>query len=135
MQFSFLRATKSTASAAVFAVALATPAAIQAAYGQTPPAGQPAQGQAAGQAQAAGQGQAAAGQSQAGGQKNWKDRAEYDLYNSIAHETDPKKRLDLLNTWTEKYPKTDFEDLRAQAMVATLGPLSQQAPQYAAESD
>jgi hypothetical protein len=121
VQFSFLRATKSTASAAVFAVALATPAAIQAAYGQTPPAGQPAQGQAAGQAQAA-------GQSQAGGQKNWKDRAEYDLYNSIAHEADPKKRLDLLNTWTEKYPKTDFEDLRSQAMVATLGPLSQQDP-------
>ena len=112
MQFSFLRATKSAASMAALAVVLATPAVIPAAYGQAarPPASSPLRAQPAGQ------------------QKNWKDRAEYDLYNSIAHETDPKKRLDLLNTWTDKYPKTDFEDLRAQAYVATLGPLSQQDP-------
>ena len=111
MQSSFLRATKSAASMAALAVVLATPAVVPAAYGQAQAAGQqPAQAQPAGQ------------------QKNWKDRAEYDLYNSIAHETDAKKRLDLLNTWTDKYPKTDFEDLRAQAYVATLGPLSQQDP-------
>ena len=55
-------------------------------------------------------------------------RAEYDLYNSIAHEQDPKKRLALLDQWTQKYPKTDFEDLRNQTYVATLGPLSQQDP-------
>jgi hypothetical protein len=118
VQFSFLRATKSAVSTAAFAVALATPAVVPAAYGQAPATGQqpPAQGQAAGQGQAGGQ------------QKNWKDRAEYDLYNSIAHEADPKKRLDLLDQWTQKYPKSDFDDMRAQAYVATLGPLSQQDP-------
>jgi hypothetical protein len=68
-----------------------------------------------------------AGQKPATG-KNWKDRAEYDLYNSIAHEQDPAKRLDLLDQWTQKYPTTDFEDLRHQAYLGTLGPLSQKDP-------
>ena len=107
MQFHFLRATKSAASLVAFAVALAGPAAISG-FAQAAPAGQQSTGQ----------------------QKNWKDRAEYDLYNQIAHETDLKKRLDLLDQWTQKYPKTDFEDLRSQVYVATLGPLSQQDPSY-----
>jgi hypothetical protein len=90
---------------AALAVALASPALVSTSYAQAPAAGaQPAK------------------------QKNWKDRAEYDLYNSIAHETDPKKRLDLLDQWTQKYPNTDFEDLRKQAYLGTLGPLSQQDP-------
>jgi hypothetical protein len=90
----------------VLAFALTGPAFVPAAYAQAP----------------------AAGQQPAQGQKNWKDRAEYDLYNSLAHEQDPKKRLDLLDQWTQKYPKTDFEDLRTQAYLGTLGPLSQSDP-------
>jgi hypothetical protein len=43
--------------------------------------------------------QAAAGQ--AAGQKNYKDRAEYDLYAKITQTTDPKARLELLNTWQD----------------------------------
>lgn len=120
MQFYFLRATKSAASLVAFAVALAGPAAISG-YAQDAQASQqPAQGQ---------QAQQAAGQQKAG-QPNWKDRAEYDLYNQISHETDLKKRLDLLDQWTQKYPKTEFDDLRSQVYVATLGPLSQQDPSY-----
>lgn len=118
MQFHLLRATKSAASTAALTVALAIPVLGPASYAQDAPAAQPpAQGQAA---------QGAAGAAQT--KKNWKDRAEYDLYNSIAHEQDPKKRLALLDQWTQKYPTTDFADLRNQTYVATLGPLTQQDP-------
>ena len=107
MEFHLLRATKSAAGSAALAVALTGPVFVSSSYAQAPAAGQqPAQGQ----------------------KPNWKDRAEYDLYNSIAHEKDPKKRLDLLDQWTQKYPKTDFESLRQQAYLGTLGPLSQQDP-------
>lgn len=110
MQIFLMRAAKSAASAAALAVALASPALVSSSFAQAPAGGQqPAQG----------------GQQQG---KNWKDRAEYDLYNSIAHEQDLKKRLDLLDQWTQKYPKTDFEDLRVQAYLGTLGPLSQKDP-------
>ena len=115
MPFHFMRVTKSAASLAAFAFALAGPAAVSG-YAQEATQ-QPAAGQ-----EAAGQ--------QKAGQPNWKDRAEYDLYNKIAHETDLKKRLDLLDEWTQKYPKTDFEALRSQVYVATLGPLGQQDPTY-----
>lgn len=117
MQIFLIRTAKSAASTAALAVALASPALVPSSFAQAP---------AGGQTPAAGQQPAQGGQQQA--QKNWKDRAEYDLYNSIAHEQDPKKRLDLLDQWTQKYPKTDFEDLRVQAYLGTLGPLSQQDP-------
>lgn len=45
-------------------------------------------------------------------QKNWKDRAEFDLYNSMTQESSPAKKLDLLNSWKEKYPDSDFAALR-----------------------
>jgi hypothetical protein len=110
VQFNFLSVTKSAATVAAFTVALASPAFV---YAQAQPAGQQP-------AQASGQ--------QTANQPHWKDRAEYDLYNSIAHETDLKKRLDLLDQWTQKYPTTEFEKLRTQAYLGTLGPLSQQDP-------
>jgi tetratricopeptide (TPR) repeat protein len=112
VHFYLLRATKSAASTAALAIVLAGSALLPAAYAQAP----------------AGQQPAAPGGQPAAGAKNWKDRGEYDLYNSIAHEQDAKKRLDLLDQWTQKYPKTDFEDLRTQAYLGTLGPLSQQDP-------
>jgi tetratricopeptide (TPR) repeat protein len=51
--------------------------------------------------------------------KNWKDRAEYDLYASILNEKDPAKKLALLNSWTEKYPQTEYGDERAQLYLTT----------------
>src|ERR1700734_3475663 len=43
-------------------------------------------------------GQAAA-PSSATPQKNWKDRAEYDLFDSITKDTNPKTKLDKLKQW------------------------------------
>ena len=53
------------------------------------------------------------------GQKNWKDRAEYDLYDSITKDTNPKSRLDKLNQWKEKYPTTDFSAERQNLFLTT----------------
>jgi tetratricopeptide (TPR) repeat protein len=83
------------------------------------PAQQP-QGQAQGQVQA--QGQAAAG---GAAQKNWKDRAEYDLYESITKEATPAKRLELLNQWNEKYPATEFKLERQLLYLDTYQKLGQ----------
>lgn len=53
------------------------------------------------------------------GQKNWKDRAEYDLYDAIQKDNNPQTRLEKLNQWKEKYPSTDFNDLRQTAFLTT----------------
>jgi tetratricopeptide (TPR) repeat protein len=48
-------------------------------------------------------------------QRNWKDRAEYDLYVGITQAiqgNDGKKALDLLKEWGEKYPESDYSDTR-----------------------
>ena len=58
-------------------------------------------------------------------QKNWKDRAEYDLYNAIVKEQDASKRLALLNSWKEKYPTSDYADARLQIYVTTYAALNQ----------
>jgi hypothetical protein len=42
-------------------------------------------------------------------EKQWKDRAEYDLYEEIRKSTDAAAQLKLLDTWKEKYPSTDYE--------------------------
>jgi tetratricopeptide (TPR) repeat protein len=71
--------------------------------------------------------QPAAGQAPAGqpAQKNWKDRAEYDLYNAIIKETDPNKKVSLLNSWKEKYPTSEYADARLQIYLTTYTALNQ----------
>ena len=55
-----------------------------------------------------------------GSQPQWKDRAEYDLYDAISKETSqPAKRLDLLNQWKQKYPNSEFSNIREQLYLAT----------------
>ena len=86
-------------------------------------AGPPVAAQGAGQQPAAGQQQAPAQ-----GQKNYKDRAEYDLYSKITQTQDPKARLDLLKQWEQKYPQTDFSKERLEYFVQTLGQLAASDP-------
>jgi len=58
----------------------------------------------------------------------WKDRAEYDLYQSISSEQDANKKLDLLNQWKEKYSPTGQIMLRLEQYLATYRTLGK-APQ------
>ena len=56
---------------------------------------------------------------------NWKDRAEYDLVQSALGEKDNQKKLDLLNQWKDKYPETDFKEMRLEAFMDTYQALQQ----------
>ncbi len=71
---------------------------------------------------------AAGGQQAAAGTKNWKDRAEYDLYAKITQTQDPAARLQLLNQWQDKYPQTDYSQERYQYFLATLSTLAAKDP-------
>ncbi len=108
MEFSFLRARRSLVAAAAMALmtsVVSVPIATAQSTGGQQPAGQSAQPT-----------------------KNWKDRAEYDLYMKITQTQDAKQRLELLKTWTDKYPQTDFKTERNQAYLATLAQLAQSDP-------
>jgi tetratricopeptide (TPR) repeat protein len=60
-----------------------------------------------------------------GAQKNWKDRAEYDLYDAITKDTTPKTRLEKLQQWEKQYPQTDYIQERRTLLLATYFALSQ----------
>jgi len=68
--------------------------------------------------------QDASQQPAAGATKNYKDHDEYDLFSKITQTTDPKARLQLLNTWQDKYPTSDYSPERLQYFVATLQQLA-----------
>ncbi len=57
--------------------------------------------------------------------KDWKDRAEYDLYDAALKQTDNAKKLELLNTWQSKYPNTDFKLERLGLFLVTYQALKQ----------
>jgi tetratricopeptide (TPR) repeat protein len=58
-------------------------------------------------------------------QKQWKDNAEYDLYNSIVKEQDASKKIALLNNWKQKYPASDYAPERLQFFLATYNGANQ----------
>jgi len=113
VEISFLRAGKSIAAAGVLALVTSF-GCVDIAIAQS----------SAGQAG----GQAAAGQAGQQPQKNYKDRAEYDLYSKITQTQDPKARLDLLNQWQDKYPQSDFADDRLKYFISTLAQLAPNDP-------
>jgi tetratricopeptide (TPR) repeat protein len=56
--------------------------------------------------------------------KTWKDQAEYDLYSAAAKETDPKKKISVLDTWKEKYSQTDYKQERLVLYLRTYEQLA-----------
>jgi hypothetical protein len=69
-------------------------------------------------------GQAAAAPASAQPQKNWKDRAEYDLYVAIGNEKDPKARLEKLQQWEKQYPMTEWIKERRTLLLTTYAALN-----------
>jgi len=51
--------------------------------------------------------------------KNWKDRAEYDLFDSANKEKNPTTKLQILNNWKQKYPASDFKVDRQETIMET----------------
>jgi hypothetical protein len=115
VEFRFSRASRSIVATSALALltSMVSPSIATAqATSQQPAAGQTGQ----------------AGQAGQQPQKNYKDRGEYDLYSKITQTTDPKQRLELLNTWQDKYPQSDFAQERLQYFVATLAQLAPSDP-------
>ena len=67
------------------------------------------------------------GQATPAPEKKVKDRAEYDLYDSITKEQNAAKRLEFLNTWKEKYAETDYKKERLLFYLTTYVQLNQPA--------
>lgn len=51
--------------------------------------------------------------------KEWKDRSEYDLCESVTKSSDPNTWLASLAKWTQQYPQTDFADVRRKLYLET----------------
>jgi tetratricopeptide (TPR) repeat protein len=51
--------------------------------------------------------------------KEWKDRSEYDLCESVTKSSDPNTWLATLQKWTQQYPQTDFADVRRKLYLET----------------
>jgi hypothetical protein len=65
-----------------------------------------------------------------------KDQGEYDLYNSVLQtQNDPNKQLQLLNTWKEKYPDSDFKLVRADLFAKDYLALNQPGPAIKASQE
>lgn len=62
-------------------------------------------------------------------QKNWKDRAEYDLFDAITKDTNAKTKLEKLQQWEKGYPSTDYAKERQMLFLTTYVALNQ--PQQA----
>jgi len=60
-------------------------------------------------------------------EKKVKDQGEYDLYTAVTKETDNNKKLQLLNTWREKYPDSDYKQDRLAFFLSTYQQLGQAA--------
>ncbi len=68
-------------------------------------------------------------------QPQWKDRAEYDLYESITKEADAKKALALLDSWKQKYPGSEFAEERQRLYIETHRKLNSAAGMMAAAKE
>jgi peptidyl-prolyl cis-trans isomerase A (cyclophilin A) len=64
------------------------------------------------------------------GQKRVKDQGEYDLYNAILKDQNPRTRLEKLNQWEERYPSTDFISERRTLFVTTFTALGRAPETY-----
>jgi len=52
----------------------------------------------------------AAAEKQAAPERKVKDQGEFDIYNQVLKDTDPAKQIQDLDTWTQKYPDSDYKD-------------------------
>ncbi len=66
--------------------------------------------------------------------QNWKDRAEYDLYQEIL-KVQGAKQLELLEQWKQKYPETDFKLQRLGLYIGAYGATSKAKEMYSTSKE
>ncbi len=69
------------------------------------------------------------------GQKEWKDRAEYDLYDAITKDTNNTTKLQKLDQWKSQYPTTAFIDERRVLYLTTYAGLARAAEAVAVANE
>jgi hypothetical protein len=67
--------------------------------------------------------------------KNWKDRAEYDLYRRIASESSVGEKMKLLLEWRRMYPASDFTLVRQSLFLRAYDSAGQGDEAFAAASE
>jgi tetratricopeptide (TPR) repeat protein len=67
--------------------------------------------------------------------KEWKERAEYELYESVTKSQDPNQWLATLDKWKAQYPQSDFADLRRQLYLASYRALQRPRQIFDAAED
>jgi tetratricopeptide (TPR) repeat protein len=67
--------------------------------------------------------------------KEWKERAEYELYESVTKSQDPNQWLASLDKWKAQYPQSDFADLRRQLYLASYRALIKPREAFDAASE
>jgi tetratricopeptide (TPR) repeat protein len=67
--------------------------------------------------------------------KEWKERAEYELYESVTKSPDPNQWLATLDKWKAQYPQSDFADLRRQLYLASYRALQRPRQIFDAAAD
>ena len=68
-------------------------------------------------------------------QKQYKDRAEYDIISKVYAEADPAKKLALLDEWKQKYAETDYNLERARFYLDSYQKTGQTAEAVVAAKD
>ncbi len=69
------------------------------------------------------------------GGPQWKDRAEYDLYDSIVKDGNAQTRLEKLEKWKKDYPETQFIVNRRQVYLATYQQLNKAPEVFSAAKE
>jgi hypothetical protein len=59
--------------------------------------------------------------------QNWTDRSEYDIVLAVRSEAVPAKRLELLEQWKQKFPKSDLQQVRAELQLSAYESLGDTA--------
>ena len=67
--------------------------------------------------------------------KEWKDRAEYDLYESITKTQDPNQWLAALDKWKGQFLQSDYADVRRQLYLETYRALNKPRDAFNAAAD
>lgn len=67
--------------------------------------------------------------------KEWKDRAEYDLYESITKTQDANQWLTALDKWKQQYPQSDYADVRRQLYLETYRMLNKPKEAFSAAQE
>jgi tetratricopeptide (TPR) repeat protein len=67
--------------------------------------------------------------------KEWKDQAEYAIYEVLTKTSDPKAWLETLDKWSKQYPQSDYADIRRQTYLEAYRTLDRPREAFSAATE